>query len=139
MSHKRKTSALIPYKIQNNKVIVYLQKRSENIERSPGHFGFFGGGAEYDENPQQTLEREIQEEMNFRPEAYTLFRIYEFEIGTAHVFLLEVDETCEEKIKISEGEYGKWFTETDVLNEPKVVPWDNIILKDLYKSFKKTS
>lgn len=60
---KSKISILIPYKIIDNQIFVYLQKRSADAERLPNYFGFWGGGAENNETPEETLLREIREEM----------------------------------------------------------------------------
>jgi 8-oxo-dGTP pyrophosphatase MutT (NUDIX family) len=45
-NNKRKTSVLVPYKIKNDSVFIFLQKRSKDAQVAPGLFGFFGGGAE---------------------------------------------------------------------------------------------
>ena len=43
MENKREVSILIPYKIKNKKIFIYLQKRSMDRKILPGHFAFFGG------------------------------------------------------------------------------------------------
>jgi len=133
MGNKRKLSILIPYKIRDGEIMVYLQKRARDAKRLPGYFGFFGGGAENDENPEEALRREIKEEMDFTPEDYTLLGYYEFEHNTRHVFVLKVDDEFEKNIKIIEGEYGKWFAEKEALDEPKLIEEDKIALRDLYE------
>lgn len=64
--NKRKISALAPYKIENNEVFIYLQKRAKNAKIAPGLFGFFGGGREGDETKEEALLREIEEGFAFK-------------------------------------------------------------------------
>lgn len=137
MSEKRNVSLLIPYKTNGEEIFVFLQKRAKDAKRLPDWFGFFGGGMENNEAPEETLLREIQEEMDFVPEGYELLNSYEFENGLKHVFILEVDDDFENHIKILEGEYGKYFNETEALNEPRLGEEDKIVLKDLYKFLKR--
>ena len=134
MENKRKISILIPYKTEKDKVLVYLQKRTKDAKRLPDFFGFFGGGAENDENSEQALRREMTEEISFVPEDYHHFKKYEFEKSTKDIFILEVSNGFEEKIKILEGEYGRWFNEQEILNEPKMIDEDKLVLQEFYKS-----
>lgn len=132
MEDKRKISILIPYKVVENEILVYLQKRSKDAKRLPDYFGFFGGGAENDENPEQALQREMNEEIGFVPTGYHFFKKYEFEKSTKNIFILEVPSGFEEKITILEGEYGKWFSRQEVLDEVKLIDEDKLVLQELY-------
>lgn len=67
---KRLVSILIPYRRNADKFLVFLQKRSKDAKRLPGFFGFFGGGAKNNENPEEALQREIMEELNFVPRGH---------------------------------------------------------------------
>jgi len=136
MEDKRKISILIPYKIRDDKISVYLQKRSKNAKRLPDYFGFFGGGIEHGENPQEALVREIKEEMAFMPQGYEWLGEYEGERSIKYVFILGVDDDFEKKIEVLEGEYGKYFTEDEALHEPKLTEDDKRVLGDLYKKLK---
>ena len=42
-----------------------LQKRSGKVSKYGEGWGFFGGGIEKDENPKESLKREIKEELNY--------------------------------------------------------------------------
>ena len=134
MENKRKVSSLIPYKIKENKIFVYLQKRSQDAQRIPGYFGFFGGGAEGDENPEQALKREIKEELDFIPKDFSYFKKYEFERSGKDIFIIKVNDNFENEINILEGEYGRWFNETEALSEEKLIEEDKIVLREFYKS-----
>jgi len=133
MENKEKRSILIPYKIKDGRVLVYLQKRAKDARRLPDYFGFFGGEPEGEENPEEALEREIKEEMNFIPQTYKLLGKYDFGKSVKHIFIMEVDDNFENKIQVLEGEYGKYFSEDEALDEPKLIEEDKIVLRDLYK------
>lgn len=132
MEDKRKISILIPYKIKDGDILVYLQKRSDNAKRLPGLFGFFGGGREGNECPEEVLVREIKEEMDFIPKNFTHFKVYEFEKSIKDIFVIEADDTFENGVTILEGDYGRWFGENETLNEPKFIEEDKIVLEDFY-------
>lgn len=133
MPDKRNVSLLIPYNKKGKEVFVFLQKRSKDAKRLPDQFAFFGGGIENGESPQEALLREIKEEMDFVPEGYELLGFYEFENSLKHVFMLKVGDNFEKNIRIMEGDYGKYFSEKDFLDEPKLGDEDKAVLKDFYK------
>lgn len=130
MVGRRKVSIFIPYKIRDGKILVYLQKRSKDATRLPDFFGFFGGGIENNESPEKALLREIVEEMNFKPSGYQLLGSF---WSFKYVFILEVEDDFEEKIKVLEGEFGKYFNEKEALGEPKLIEEDKAVLRYLYK------
>ncbi len=137
MEGKRKISILIPYISTGNDILAYLQKRSKDAKRLPDYFGFFGGGAEGDENPEQTLRREMKEEINFVPEGFIHFKKYEFDQSVKDIYILEVDDNFGDKITVLEGEYGKWFTEQEAINEPKLIDEDKLVLTEVYEFLRK--
>lgn len=132
MENKRKISILIPYKIKNDKILVYLQKRAKDAKRLPAYFGFFGGGAEGNENPEEALRREINEEIDFISEEFKYFKKYEFSQSIKDIFILKVFDDFENKITILEGDYGKWFNEQEALDEPRLINEDKLVLRELY-------
>ncbi len=46
---------------------ILLQQRSDTAKIAPGKWGFFGGGIEEDETPEQALFRELKEELDIVP------------------------------------------------------------------------
>ncbi|OGZ72268.1 MAG: hypothetical protein A2908_03960 [Candidatus Staskawiczbacteria bacterium RIFCSPLOWO2_01_FULL_38_12b] len=137
MEKKRNVSVLIPCRIQNKQVFVYLQKREKNRKVLPDHFGFFGGKIEERETPAQALEREIQEEMCFVPKGCEFLSKYDFIDWSSNVYFLEVNDNFEKEVKIMEGEYGKFFSEKEALSEPMLTDDNKDILRDLYVFLKK--
>lgn len=135
MENKRESSVLIPYKIKDGKVFVFLQKRHKDSRVLAGYFAFFGGKIEQGENPTQALEREIKEELNFEVKDYHFLGHYQSSLNTLVVlnaYFVKVSDDFEDVITINEGEYGKFFSEDEVTKEPKLIESDKIIIKDLY-------
>lgn len=132
---KRKVSVIAPYKIENNIVLIFLQKRSKDAKRYPGLFGFFGGGSEEKESPEETVLRETKEELDYIPDNLYYFGKYELPITTVEVFATKVNNDFEEKITILEGDYGKWFNEKDFENNRNLITGDLKILEDLYQYY----
>lgn len=132
-NEKRKISAIAPYKIENDKIFIFLQKRDKNAKRHPGLFGFFGGGKENNETPKETLLREVKEELDFVPDNINYFGKYILPRTIVDMFTTKVGSNFENEIKILEGEYGKWFTKNDFENERDSITGDLKILEELYK------
>lgn len=134
MENKREVSILIPYKLKNSEVLVYLQKRDKNASRLPDFFGIFGGGIEGGESVEEALKREIKEELDLNIEGYDYLGRYEFDGNIKNVFKIKVDENFESTITILEGEYGKWFSKNEVANEPKFIEEDKKVLLDFFST-----
>lgn len=130
---KRKISILIPYKRIQDQIFVFLQKRSIDAKRLPGWFGFWGGGKENNETPDETLRREIKEELDLNLEGHSYFGKYEFYKSVKDFYFLEVGEDFESKIKVLEGDYGKFFSLSEIMSEEKLILEDKTVLDDFYK------
>lgn len=128
---------LIPYNITNGNFSVYLQKRNKNAKVLPSHFSFFGGKIEEGESANQALEREITEELCFTPTRYAFLGKYSFTEWLANIYFLKVNDNFEQSITVMEGDYGKFFSEDEVENEPMILEEDKKILKDLYQLLRK--
>ena len=136
MENVRKAAGLIPYKIKSEKVFVYLQKRAKDAKRHPDCFGFFGGKTEANESPEETMLREIKEELNFVPKRFIHIGEYKSNTEIDNLFVMEVTDDFESKIEVMEGEYGKWFSEEEILKESKISDSNRLILKNFYEFFK---
>lgn len=132
MEGKRQVSIFIPYKRQDGVILIYLQRRDKDAKRLPDYFGFFGGGIEENENPEKGLIREIEEELGYTPVNHKYLGRYDFPGQEYNVYYLEVGDDFESKIKILEGQYGKWFNEETVAREPFLIENDKVILKDFF-------
>ena len=109
---KRETALLIPYKIVNGTIFVFLQKRNKDSKILPDHFSFFGGKLEPGEGKEEALKREIQEELNFELKEYSFLNTYDsFEGGSIilNVHFTKVSDDFDETVTVSEGQYGKFL------------------------------
>ena len=132
---KRRVSELIPFYRENGTIFIFFQKRSADAPRMPGMFGFFGGGAEENESPEETLVREISEELGITLNAneYDFFGKYEFHTWIAFIFFMKVSKEFADRVTIFEGECGVWFSEDDIVREEKFIDEDRIMLKDFFQ------
>lgn len=133
MSAKRRVSIFIPLKKKENSISIFLQKRSEDAERLPGYFGFWGGGCEADESFEQGLIREVKEELGVvvKETEVEFFNHYEFLRTLANVYIYYPTETWEDTIKIGEGEFGKWFSPEETYAASDIIFSDKAIINDL--------
>ena len=53
--------------------------------------------------------------------------------AVANVYFLEVANNFEEQIKVTEGDYGKFFSKKETLDYPMIIDGDKKVLKDLYQ------
>ena len=135
MENKRHASVLIPYKIFGGEISVFLQKRTADAPHLPGYFAFFGGGMESGETPEETLMREIKEELVYDLRGHKFLGRYEFEKVVLFVFVLRVKNDFESKIEVREGDGGKFFTQEEINSEPKMIDWDREILGEFFHKF----
>ncbi len=131
MNEKRENAVLIPYRKEGTEWQFYLQKRDMNAPRSPGVFGLFGGGLDEGETFEEAFVREIQEELNYSPRAPRYFSRYEAAQGIFHVFIEEVGNDFESKVKVDEGEYGKFLSAREVETMSDMWPAGRLIVIQL--------
>ncbi len=134
---KRIISILIPYKITDGNYYIYLQKRTDDAEILPSYIGFWGGGKENNETPEETLEREVKEELGIMIRDYKFFSKYEFYGSIKSIYYIEVDDLFDKQLVIGEGDYGKWFSETEIKNIDKFIDEDRLVADNFLRTFKK--
>ncbi len=109
---------------------ILLQHRAKNAERLPDFWGFFGGGIEKGETPEQALVRESQEELDYTPRKPRLLMIQNFEHqndkNIKYVFAEEFDNNI--ILHQSEGQAMGWYSleETKAL---KMVDHDRVVIE----------
>ena len=116
-------------------MVVFLQKRSQDAVRLPGHFGFFGGGIDGNETPEEALIREIREELSYNADGAEYLGV--FRKNSLHIYYDEAPSNFEEQIVVQEGEYGKWFSKEEYLAEPLLVDLDKEILHRFFETLEK--
>ncbi len=117
---KRPVAVYLAYRKRGDEYEFFLQKRSADAPRGAGKFGVFGGGIDDGESFEAGLYREINEELHYRPTNHRYFSQYEHAQVHFDVFIEEVGPDFEAHIVVSEGDYGKFFTEREAREEPLV-------------------
>ncbi len=128
---KRKAN-FIPYRFFNNHFEFYLSHRSKTATQYPDYWSFWGGGIEGNETPEQTLIREIQEELNWKPDPFQFLGIYYDSMSNEKfIFFTKVNNDFEKLIKAHEGQGGKFFTIEEITYEAKITSEDKKPLFEL--------
>ncbi len=66
LTHDARPAAAVAILYQNQKFLLQLRDDNPQI-LYPGHWAFFGGHIEPGEQPEQAVQRELQEEIGYRP------------------------------------------------------------------------
>lgn len=131
---KRKTAFVLFY--EGDKII--LQDR-KSYSKFGEEYGFFGGGIEEGESPEEALKREIKEELNTEIKDYEFFKhdvISAKEInGEIERFVFIAPMPDIRKLNVKEGKIIIMNFE-DSFNL-KMVSGDVELLKEIYKKLKK--
>src|SRR3989344_5989887 len=129
MKIKKRKANLIPYCREGGVIRVFLSRRSKNAKQLPDYFGFWGGGIKEGESPEKAMLRELQEELEYQPRSYEFLGVYyDFIPNEKHIFYAEVPADFEQRLKIHEGQYGKFFKREEILVEPWLVEDDKKII-----------
>lgn len=136
---KRKSN-LIPYRLVENHFEFYLSHRSKTAKQYPGNWSFWGGGIEENETPEQALIREIQEELNWKPDEYEfLGTYYDSMPNEKFIFFTRIDDSFENGIEIRESQGGRFFTRDEIKNESIIILEDKKVLFDLIERLEKVA
>ena len=127
----RNISILILY---NDKGEILLQHRSKNAKRLPDYWGFFGGGIEVGETPEQALARELLEELEYHVKNPVLINeqnfIWNGDKNTKYVFIERYDSN--QKLIQHEGQEMQWLTSKE-LGKLQIVDHDLEIISIVNK------
>lgn len=132
MQKKREVAALLPYRKSARGFEFFLQQREVSAHVNSGLLDLFGGGTEEGETLEETLRREIQEELEYTPQSYVYFSRYENATHVCHVFLEAVDDSFEDTVHVHEGLHGKFFTVPEAEKE-KIFEQTLMVLKEVSK------
>ena len=130
MKTKREVATLVPYRRTDKGLEFFLQQRGMNPHPNAGLLDIFGGGLEAGETLEEALLREIREELEYVPRAYTYFSRYENSTHTNNVFFEEVDGSFENMVNVHEGTHGKFLTLEEAA-KAKVFTQALLILQEL--------
>ena len=114
---------------------ILLPKRTEDTERFPGYFTFPGGlGESIDKNIEDTVTREVREEVGLKFIPTEKFGFYESKWKKTRVISLVFLGTWKGRIKIQKEEISdfKWFTYAEAIEQKLAFAYREVI-EDLHK------
>ncbi len=99
----------------------------------PGHWGLFGGAIEPGESPEAAVRRELREELGLTASDIRYATEFTFTFGrfgpvTRHFFSITVDADAQQSLQLREGTAMRLFTAVEILNLPRVVPYDSFAI-----------
>ena len=97
----------------------------------PGHWGCFGGAISEGETPLDALERELEEELEFRPQNSVEFTRFDFDFSrvgqsrTCRIFYeVQVSDSEVGRFVLHEGSAYEAINGNDLLMHQRVTPYD---------------
>lgn len=113
-----------------------LQMRDQKPEIFfPGHWGLFGGAMDEGESPEQSLRRELEEELGLTAASVRYFTEFVFDFGFSgsgrlirQFFEVPIERTTLERLTLREGTHMRLFTPREILTSARVVPFDSFAL-----------
>ncbi len=120
--------------IVDNKGRFLLQLRDETAKIHANKWTLFSGRLQKGEKPDNTIARELKEELDVKtcnPIKFGKYRKYV--IFSRYVFIVEL--TIQEPIKVREGKEGKYFTKSQ-LNSINLARYTKRILNDYITKLK---
>lgn len=115
---------------------ILFQHRAENARRSPGFWGFFGGGINLGETPEQAVTRECAEELVYHlknPRRVMIKDIISGYKGKMYVFMEEYNST--KGIQLQEGKGFAWLSCDEFLSLDKIILHDKETIEYLKDKF----
>jgi 8-oxo-dGTP diphosphatase len=100
-----------------NKVLLFLRDNKPQIPY-PNMWDVPGGHVEAGETPEETIVREMMEEIETDVSACKRYSVYDFPDRIEYIFLMDFEAETE-SIPLHEGQCLRWFAEAEI-------PWDNL-------------
>lgn len=112
-----------------NQVLLFLRDNKPEIPY-PNMWDVPGGHVEKGETPEETIVREMMEEIETDVSTCRRHAIYDFPDRIEYLYFMEFEADAE-TIPLHEGQYLRWFTEEEI-------PWDDLafgfdlVLRDFF-------
>jgi 8-oxo-dGTP pyrophosphatase MutT (NUDIX family) len=118
--------------LEDGRYLVQLRDQMPGIFY-PGHWGLFGGAMEPGETPETAVTRELEEELGLSASGIEHVTDFSFTFGrfgtiTRHFFQVPVLLSTLKSLILLEGSEMRAFSATEILNLPRVVPYDSFAI-----------
>lgn len=113
MTNKKRISSGLLIINSDNKILLQLRDNIERI-RYPNCWSTFGGQVEENETPEESLIRELKEELNYELKNPKLFKTYSGIDWEMHVYIKEDFNFDLSKYPVLEGQKGEFFSEKNI-------------------------
>ncbi len=138
MKHYRRV-AIFTLIDKNNRLL--LQHRTKDAKFAPNLWGFFGGGIEEGESPEEALSREANEELGITLKDMKFFKRYEFQethgLYEKSLFIGKLTYPIEQLRKQQKEGQDLGLFSIDEIENMDVVGNDKTVLREIFDSLKK--
>jgi len=110
--------------------ILMLLRDDKPTIKWPNRGDFLGGVMEPEESPEQTIRRELMEELELELSDLKLLKVYNWPFGKDHVFHSKIDIDLS-KVNLHEGQRVKYFPISE-LRKMHLASVCNKVINDLY-------
>jgi 8-oxo-dGTP diphosphatase len=119
---------------------IVLQHRTEDVEKLPDYWSFFGGGIEGDETPEKTVRREAREELGIELTGLRMFGTYESwrddGLWEKTIFTALLSHSLEHLRRQQQEGQGLGLFSFEELKALKITAEDMIILKEVFNKLR---
>ena len=115
--------------VDETSYLMQLRDQKPNIFY-PGHWGLFGGAIEANEDPTVALKRELEEELRLDISECPYFTNFTFDYGPhgtvfRRFYEVSIPGRALKKLSLHEGSEMRAFLPAELLNLPRIVPYDS--------------
>jgi 8-oxo-dGTP pyrophosphatase MutT (NUDIX family) len=118
--------------LDDGRYLMQLRDQKPNLFY-PGHWGLFGGAIEPGENPEAALGRELVEEIGLKAGPIQYFTDFTFDYGSygrvfRRFYEVRIASSVFGELVLHEGADMRLFKASEILNLPRVVPYDSFAI-----------